>query len=171
MYLRLENPADVEPLHLVDMADFYSELRTGVSGDELKQVSVFPTAHGNAHAPSGDSQVIYVDGSIATYAWFNQRPAARERTLYNIGLTLFICVLLTLGSLQFSSDAQNLVLRPIEEMVSWCPKVPSLFPLSTTIAIRWTLCNAWHETQRMKAGRSKAPRCLKPRYTVTPIPP
>jgi len=35
----------------------------------------------------------------------------------NLGRTLFVCLVLTLGALMFSKDANDLALRPIERMI------------------------------------------------------
>lgn len=52
-----------------------------------------------------------------TEAWFNHRPIAIERSLFNIGLAIFILFIIILGSVVFSLDAYKLVSSPIENMV------------------------------------------------------
>ena len=41
----------------------------------------------------------------------------------NIGRTLYVCVVLTLGALFFSKDANDLALRPIERMIEKVEKI------------------------------------------------
>lgn len=56
---------------------------------------------------------------------FDTRKGARMEAALNIAQTLFICFLLGFGALAFSSDANRLVLTPIERMISKLDKIRS----------------------------------------------
>lgn len=60
-----------------------------------------------------------IDGSVShvTTIWFNVSSLAQMDAQYGIYLTLFVSVMLLAGSFVFTSDAQRLVLDPIERMV------------------------------------------------------
>jgi len=49
--------------------------------------------------------------------YFDIRPFSRQEALYALSTTGFICIVLCMASLQFSNDANRLVLRPVENMV------------------------------------------------------
>lgn len=49
--------------------------------------------------------------------FFDARPFVKQESLFNIMLTAFICLVLCGASMQFSKDANNLVLRPVERMI------------------------------------------------------
>jgi len=49
--------------------------------------------------------------------YFDTRPYSRQEAYYALSVTSFICVVLCAASLQFSHDANRLVLRPVENMV------------------------------------------------------
>ena len=87
----------------------YLNLRSDATAQELEQYDFSSTAS---------------DGSaVTTSVWFDVRPLSRLDAVYTIGLTLFVVFLLLLGALQFSVDAQTLVLRPIEGMLSLVERV------------------------------------------------
>jgi len=50
--------------------------------------------------------------------FFDLRPIVHQEAVINVLMTIFICCVLCVGSLSFSSDANNLVLRPVETMVN-----------------------------------------------------
>lgn len=50
--------------------------------------------------------------------YFDQRPKVRIEALLNLGQTLVVVVVLALGALLFSRDANSLVLAPIERMIA-----------------------------------------------------
>eukprot|EP00401_Gymnodinium_catenatum_P002808 CAMPEP_0117519466 /NCGR_PEP_ID=MMETSP0784-20121206/32664_1 /TAXON_ID=39447 /ORGANISM="" /LENGTH=973 /DNA_ID=CAMNT_0005315423 /DNA_START=19 /DNA_END=2940 /DNA_ORIENTATION=+ len=50
--------------------------------------------------------------------YFDVRKAVRDEARYAIVLTAFICIILTIASLYFSSDANRLVLGPVEKMIN-----------------------------------------------------
>ena len=50
-------------------------------------------------------------------AYYNNKSEAKANAYINIGRTIFICILLTIGALFFSRDAEILVLNPIERMI------------------------------------------------------
>ena len=50
-------------------------------------------------------------------AVYKNRSEAIANAYINIGRTIFICILLTIGALFFSRDAEILVLNPIERMI------------------------------------------------------
>jgi len=49
--------------------------------------------------------------------YFDMRPFSRQGAIYGLCTTAFICLVLCVASLYFSSDANRLVLRPVEQMV------------------------------------------------------
>jgi len=50
--------------------------------------------------------------------YFDQRPYIHDEAVYNILKTVFVCVVLCGASLLFSSDANALVLHPVEHMIT-----------------------------------------------------
>jgi class 3 adenylate cyclase len=50
--------------------------------------------------------------------FFDLRPYVRLESLYGIGITCFVCFVLTISSIYFSSDANRLVLTPVETMIT-----------------------------------------------------
>ena len=56
------------------------------------------------------------DRSVS-YAFFDARAETRTQSALNVARTAFVCVVLGLGALMFSRDANELVLKPIERMV------------------------------------------------------
>lgn len=57
-----------------------------------------------------------VAGRFAVY--FDRRPFTHEQALYGCVLTLFVCLVLIIASLMFSSLANQLVLQPLEAMIN-----------------------------------------------------
>eukprot|EP00929_Paragymnodinium_shiwhaense_P002445 TRINITY_DN102704_c0_g1_i1.p1 TRINITY_DN102704_c0_g1~~TRINITY_DN102704_c0_g1_i1.p1 ORF type:complete len:1045 (+),score=297.93 TRINITY_DN102704_c0_g1_i1:291-3425(+) len=51
-------------------------------------------------------------------AFFDIRPHTRSDAANSLGTTLFICIVLCVGSLVFSKDANVLVLHPVEQMMA-----------------------------------------------------
>jgi len=49
--------------------------------------------------------------------YFDLRPYVRADAMFNLLITLFVIVLLVVGALLFSHDANTLLLRPVEQMV------------------------------------------------------
>merc|ERR1712093_729042 len=49
---------------------------------------------------------------------FDRRAGSQFEAFLNLTQTLFVCLLLGVGSMTFSSDANKLVLAPIERMIS-----------------------------------------------------
>jgi len=49
---------------------------------------------------------------------FDRREGSRMEAALNFGQTIFICLLLGIGAMTFSKDANSLVLAPIERMIS-----------------------------------------------------
>jgi len=49
--------------------------------------------------------------------YFDLRPLIRQEAALNIGTTIFVCIVLCVASLFFSSDANALVLTPVEQMI------------------------------------------------------
>mmetsp|Transcript_6462 Transcript_6462/g.16780 ORF Transcript_6462/g.16780 Transcript_6462/m.16780 type:complete len:678 (+) Transcript_6462:1-2034(+) len=50
--------------------------------------------------------------------WFDLRPFLREDSRFNLGITCLIVVILVIGSLMFSYDANVMVLMPVEKMIN-----------------------------------------------------
>ena len=101
------NASDPVNTLLLDLESVYSELRVGFDGLELVKFEY------SSSSPSLGG------ATVTTRAWFNHKPLLREDAAFSIGLTMFIILLLGLASLQFTSDAQALVLRPLESMVAF----------------------------------------------------
>ncbi len=101
------NASDPAQSLLLDLQNVYSDLRVGFDGLELIKFEY------------SDTSAALGGATVTTQAWFNHRPLLREDAAYSIGLTVFIILLLGLASLQFTSDAQALVLRPLESMVAF----------------------------------------------------
>jgi len=49
--------------------------------------------------------------------YFDLRPYTRQSAIWNLFITLFILILLVLGSMMFSNDANRLVVNPVEKMI------------------------------------------------------
>merc|ERR1712070_629349 len=49
---------------------------------------------------------------------FDRRAGSQFEAMLNLTQTLFVCLLLGVGSMTFASDANKLVLAPIERMIS-----------------------------------------------------
>jgi len=49
--------------------------------------------------------------------YFDMRPYIRMDAAFNLGITAFVCLVLCVASLMFSSDAARLVLTPVENMI------------------------------------------------------
>jgi len=49
--------------------------------------------------------------------FFDLRPLVREQSIWNMGITAFVCLVLCASSLVLSNDANVLVLHPVENMV------------------------------------------------------
>lgn len=47
----------------------------------------------------------------------NLQPVNSKKAVLSICKTIFVCIVLTLGALLFSKDANDLALRPIERMI------------------------------------------------------
>eukprot|EP00931_Biecheleriopsis_adriatica_P060415 TRINITY_DN36286_c0_g1_i1.p1 TRINITY_DN36286_c0_g1~~TRINITY_DN36286_c0_g1_i1.p1 ORF type:complete len:1009 (-),score=203.90 TRINITY_DN36286_c0_g1_i1:122-2779(-) len=66
--------------------------------------------------PSKITQDQFDDWHLAFF--FDARPFVKVESQNNMMLTFFICIVLTAASMQFSKDANNLVLRPVESMIA-----------------------------------------------------
>ena len=58
------------------------------------------------------------DSSYGCYGLFDNRLTSKLDSTLNIVKTLFICLVLSLGSLSFSKDTNDMVLEPIESMIT-----------------------------------------------------
>ncbi|KAA0155288.1 hypothetical protein FNF31_06107 [Cafeteria roenbergensis] len=77
--------------------ELFSTLRNGLLDGEIQRIGLGDPARGPF-----------------TEAWFNIKPVARDDAFFSMLLTLFVSFILVAGSLQVTSDAQRLVLKPIE---------------------------------------------------------
>jgi len=50
--------------------------------------------------------------------WFDDRPFVRESALFSILTTMFVCIVLCAAAMLFYNDVNQLVLYPVEEMIS-----------------------------------------------------
>eukprot|EP00971_Amphidinium_carterae_P128483 2545194-Amphidinium_carterae.1 len=64
---------------------------------------------------------------------FDRRSGSRMEAILNIGQTFFICLLLGVGAMTFSNDANKLVLMPIERMILKLERIRSNPLEATTI--------------------------------------
>lgn len=58
-----------------------------------------------------------VTSNLGTAAIYDVRSSESLQGIINLGRTVFICILLSIGSIYFSRDADILVLGPIERMI------------------------------------------------------
>lgn len=58
----------------------------------------------------------YEDCHLTFY--FDLRPFSKLDSLYSLGVTCFVCVVLCVASVFFANDANRLVLRPVEQMIT-----------------------------------------------------
>lgn len=118
----LLTPADGVPADLfLDRADVYNNLRVDSLSDE--EVVQYDFVTPNAMLANGSIV------EVRTTVWWNDKPAIRNASLHTIYLTLLIIIFLGVGALQLASDAQALVLRPIENMIAFVERM-ALDPLS-----------------------------------------
>lgn len=50
--------------------------------------------------------------------WFDDRPFVRESAVFSILTTVFVCIVLCAAAMLFYNDVNQLVLYPVEEMIS-----------------------------------------------------
>lgn len=125
----------------VDRPEVYSELRSGVFGVELQIVEL-------------------TTDNVVTSAWFNRRPGVQTEAMLSISLTLAIVLLLGVGALQFSSDAQQYVLRPLETLLAFVGRV-AVNPFQD---IAWSDTSGLWETQQMEVIVRKLAALLQIAY-------
>jgi hypothetical protein len=63
------------------------------------------------------ASVAYSDDGTNFIAFIDQRTSTRMTAILSITRTVFICVILSIASIMFTSDANKLVLTPIERML------------------------------------------------------
>lgn len=61
--------------------------------------------------------------SPTTSVWIRSKQSSVDGSLYSIGTTLFVTLLLAVGSWLFSRDAHEAVIMPIEKMISFVAKL------------------------------------------------
>lgn len=66
-----------------------------------------------AYASPAESGV----SSRLSFAFFDTRRASRTQAMLNMLRTVFVCIVLAMGAMLFSKDANELVLKPIERMM------------------------------------------------------
>ena len=69
-----------------------------------------------------------IDSQNGCYGLFDNRKFSKLDSTLNIVKTIFICLILTVGSLSFSKDTTDLILEPIESMIKKIKNI-SLNPL------------------------------------------
>lgn len=70
-----------------------------------------------------EPRLVGLDDDARLVFVFDLRPWTLRSAIYNILQTVFICVMLSVGAMTFSHDANVLVLRPIERMISKVEKI------------------------------------------------
>lgn len=89
---------------------------------------------------------------------FNDRILAQTDSLYQILLIIFVGIMMVMGSIAFTSDAERLVLRPIERMMNMVEAVAAnpLAPLS--FSVQSSSLDALHSSasQSLKILENKA---------------
>jgi class 3 adenylate cyclase len=68
-------------------------------------------------------QLVSVNRRPALQFVYDLRPWMLRSAVYNILQTIFICIILAIGAMVFSHDANVLVLQPIERMISKVAKI------------------------------------------------
>lgn len=65
----------------------------------------------------------YATDDFDSVAIFDLREETRLSAGLNIAKTIFVCIVLTLGAIYFTKDANELVITPIEKMVDKVKKI------------------------------------------------
>lgn len=60
---------------------------------------------------------VFTNSAVYPVFYFDKRRFVKLESLYNIGITVFVCVVLCTASWMFSVDANRLVLNPVEQMI------------------------------------------------------
>lgn len=60
---------------------------------------------------------IYFASSTNVISIFDLRYDTKLTSLLNIFMTIFVCIVLTLGAIYFTKDSEDLVIKPIEKMI------------------------------------------------------
>lgn len=102
-----QSNTDIIKLLVVHNATTLVDYQDSTAINNLRQSVILQTSQS-----SMDSGMPHV-----TTIWFNVSSLAQMDAQYGIYLTLFVSVMLLAGSFVFTSDAQRLVLDPIERMV------------------------------------------------------
>jgi class 3 adenylate cyclase len=113
----------LEPNH--DCTDADGNLERGISFfREFPQDKLLCPSHlrENEMAPYGNNFGIFLRNSDFEIT-FSTRQFAVAEANFSIVQTLFVCVVLCIGALLISSDANNLVLRPIERMITMMQEI------------------------------------------------
>jgi len=54
---------------------------------------------------------------LTAYARYNIKQASQSDALFQLLTTIFTCIIMTIGSLMFSSDTDKIIIEPITKMV------------------------------------------------------
>lgn len=92
---------------------------------------------------------------------FDRRSGSRMEAVLNTAQTFFICMLLGVGAMTFSNDANNLVLIPIERMISKLEKIRNN-PLEAM-----TIGDEEHHREQVAASKKKQPLLPANHATLT----
>lgn len=114
-------PAGQAAWVIVDRPDIYRDARVGLAASILGGTELITY---DITGPVDPATGVRVE----THLSFYERPHVRASSALTIGLTCVVIGVLAVGAMQLSSDAQGLVLRPIESMIFFLHKA-SMDPL------------------------------------------
>lgn len=103
---------------LVDKSPDISAVRTNYRVAERSVVKVLGCY--NSTWQPGQIMPNSVGQSCRSIAVFDIKDSTQEEAQKNILKTFFIMIVLIVGSIRFTNDAQTLVIDPLERMVSFC---------------------------------------------------
>jgi hypothetical protein len=116
LYLKLHNVAPETVNEILNTGGYalgpMNDIQSLVSFRDIElivalQTECYDTATNLINATSG----------CDSFAYFDNRLSSQQDGFFNIGKTLFVILLLAIGSVLFTTDSENLVIQPIERMV------------------------------------------------------
>jgi len=94
-----------------------SLLKNAVSGLNIHQVSCPLDLRATEIQAHFTQFIVPRQQSYYLTFYYDMRPFNRQTSAFSLGVTFFVMVLLVTASLMFTSDANRLVLRPVEKMI------------------------------------------------------
>lgn len=130
--------------HMRSVAEVEEDFRD----HEILRTSLEGCTDGTTGSALDDDTVV-----CASEAIFDNKDFSVQEAWLNIGKTLFVMLVLAVGSLMFTRDAENLVIQPIERMV-YLVKQLATNPLAT-VQHRRTRAGMGYETALLEATLAK----------------